>query len=90
MSTTHILVKGRVQGVGFRFYAMRLAESLALTGFVKNLPAGGVEIEVEGETDTINSFITKLQKGDLGRNIADIDVEWIPYQKKYESFDVRF
>ena len=48
----HIVFYGRVQGVGFRYYAVNKANQLGLTGWVKNLPDGTVEMEVQGEERT--------------------------------------
>ena len=57
----HIVFYGRVQGVGFRYYAVNKANQLGLTGWVKNLPDGTVEMEVEGEKPLIDQLIIFLQ-----------------------------
>lgn len=57
----HIVFYGRVQGVGFRYYAVNKANQLGLTGWVKNLPDGTVEMEVQGEEPLINQLIIFLQ-----------------------------
>lgn len=53
----HIVFYGRVQGVGFRYYAVNKANQLGLTGWVKNLPDGTVEMEVQGEEPLIDQLI---------------------------------
>lgn len=53
----HIIFYGRVQGVGFRYYAVQKANQLGLTGWVKNLYDGSVEMEVEGEEPLIDQLI---------------------------------
>ncbi len=53
----HIYVDGRVQGVGFRFRTMQFAIQLKLTGWVRNLDDGRVEMEVQGEREKIDHFI---------------------------------
>lgn len=57
----HIVFYGRVQGVGFRYYAVNKANQLGLTGWVKNLPDGTVEMEVQGEESLIDQLIIFLQ-----------------------------
>lgn len=57
----HIVFYGRVQGVGFRYYAANKANQLGLTGWVKNLPDGTVEMEVQGEEPLIDQLIIFLQ-----------------------------
>ena len=60
-SREHIVFYGRVQGVGFRYYAVNKANQLGLTGWVKNLPDGTVEMEVQGEEPLIDQLIIFLQ-----------------------------
>ena len=57
----HIIFYGRVQGVGFRYYAVQKANQLGLTGWVKNLYDGSVEMEVEGEEPLIDQLLIFLQ-----------------------------
>ena len=57
----HIVFYGRVQGVGFRYYTVNKANQLGLTGWVKNLPDGTVEMEVQGEEPLIDQLIIFLQ-----------------------------
>ena len=57
----HIIFYGRVQGVGFRYYAVNKANQLGLTGWVRNLPDGTVEMEVQGEKPLIDQLIIFLQ-----------------------------
>lgn len=57
----HIFFYGRVQGVGFRYYVVQKANQLGLTGWVKNLYDGSVEMEVEGQEELIDQLIIFLQ-----------------------------
>ena len=59
----YIVVKGRVQGVGFRFFTINIASKYNLTGSVRNMDNGMVEIEVQGEKNTIDNFISEIKKG---------------------------
>jgi acylphosphatase len=86
----HILVNGRVQGVGFRWFAMHEAERLGITGYVKNLPAGSVEIFAEGERETVQYFKQILQEGPRFGRVEGLDFKEMPFQNKYRSFSVEF
>ena len=85
----HIIYTGSVQGVGFRFTAEGLASVLNLTGFVKNLPDGNVEVVAEGEEGVLMDFIGKI-KGRLGGYIQDTDISWFPASGEFSSFEIRF
>lgn len=63
MIRAHILVQGRVQGVGFRQFTYRAAVELELTGWVRNLPDGQVEIVAEGEELPLTSFMSLIRQG---------------------------
>ena len=75
----HIYFSGRVQGVGFRFQARYLARSLKLTGWVKNLWDGRVEMEVQGENAVIQRFLHQL-KSERYIVIREMEVEHIPLE----------
>lgn len=73
----HIYVSGRVQGVGFRYRTYYLAESLGLTGWVRNLYDERVELELQGREADMNLLFRKLQENSF-IEIEDCDVERIP------------
>ncbi len=77
MIRRHILFYGRVQGVGFRFYSVSKARQLGLTGWVKNLYDGSVEMEVQGGEREIQELISFL-KGRRYIEIVDMDVREMP------------
>ena len=76
----HIFFYGRVQGVGFRYYAVQKANQLGLTGWVKNLYDGSVEMEVEGQEEVIDQLIIFLQNRTYIW-IERIDAKKIPLQQ---------
>ena len=80
---------GRVQGVGFRYTAYRLAGGFDLTGYVRNLPDGSVESVVEGEADEIDAFLTALSDH-MGGYIHRRTQQTAPAGGAFRSFDVRF
>ena len=86
----HIVVSGIVQGVGYRYFVSRLAGKWELTGWVKNLPAGEVEIEIEGPRGLIESLIKDLWTGNAWATVRDIDVRWEKYTGKYDGFDITY
>jgi len=90
MEKEHFFISGIVQGVGFRWYVQRIAKSLNLTGWVKNLPDGRVEVLVEGEKGEIESFVKKLKEGYLGRNIKEIQRFKEKGEKSYNDFSIVF
>ncbi len=84
-----ILFKGMVQGVGFRFTASRMARSLLLNGFVKNLEDGNVEVRLEGNRKNINLFIEGIQDSMRGY-IADMEMEWDESGNEFMDFQIKF
>jgi acylphosphatase len=67
------LIAGRVQGVGFRFFAQRTASRLGLLGWVRNLPNGGVEVEAQGDPNSLTSFESALRQGPRGAQVANFE-----------------
>ena len=63
MAPLHLRVTGRVQGVGFRWYARTEAERLGLSGWVRNRPDGSVELAVDGPEDARQEFLAAVRRG---------------------------
>jgi acylphosphatase len=90
MTGAHIRVVGRVQGVGFRYFAMRHANDYGLKGYVKNLADGSVEVRVEGEKDVIKHYTKILEEGP-GYSLVDyVDFSFEPYTAKFQKFSVEY
>ena len=68
------VVRGRVQGVGFRYFAERAARELGVRGWVRNRPDGTVETLAEGETEVLDRYLDRLRKGPLGSRVDAVDV----------------
>ena len=85
----HAYYSGSVQGVGFRFTAERLAVSLNLNGWVKNLKDGRVEVMCEGRKELLEEFAKKIN-GAFGGYIKDADMDWGEATGEFEGFDIRF
>ncbi len=87
MTGRHVFFEGRVQGVGFRWTTKNIARGYEVTGWVKNLPDGRVELQACGETDEVEAFLEAIQESDLKSHIRKIDVRAIPHFVA-TSFDI--
>jgi acylphosphatase len=86
----HIVISGRVQGVAYRFFAEKRAVSLNLTGWVRNLYDGRVEVLAEGDRTNLEQFVAELGKGPRLALVDDIDVRWEDYTGEFPSFMITF
>jgi acylphosphatase len=84
----HILVSGRVQGVFFRDHTHKWARSLLVTGWVRNVDDGNVEIIAEGERENIESLISHLEEGPPLAIVENIDVDWQDYKGEFLDFRI--
>jgi len=78
MARRRIIVHGRVQGVGFRYYIQRVAEALVVAGWTRNLPDGTVEIEAEGPDDRVEALISAARQGPSYSRVTSVDVTPLP------------
>jgi acylphosphatase len=90
MIARRFFVSGRVQGVGFRFFAIANAGELGITGWVKNLPDGRVEIHAEGESEPIKEFYKRLSRGPLSAVVVSVDVKKEAPTGSFRSFMVKY
>jgi acylphosphatase len=74
----HLWLSGRVQGVGFRYYARRQAATLGLGGFVRNLSDRRVEVVAEGPVAEIETFLQALREGPPGAVVREVVTVWEP------------
>jgi len=80
---------GRVQGVGFRFTVREISDSLGITGWVKNLKDGRVEIVAEAEEGLLHQFLTKINEY-LSNYITDTEITWHKATQEFNGFTIRF
>ena len=85
----NIKYAGHVHGVGFRFTARSVAAHYDMTGYVKNIPDGTVEVVSEGERKTIESFFADLGSR-MSYYIREADIEWSSASGEFKAFDVCF
>ncbi len=83
-----MIVKGRVQGVGYRAFAARVASKIGLQGGVRNLEDGRVELDVEGTKTHILILIDELRKGPPAAHVMAVDVEWGKATGRFSEFRV--
>ena len=87
----HLYVSGSVQGVGFRWHAERIARRIrGVTGFVRNLSDGRVEVVVEGDEALLHQFKKDLEEGILHRNIDSVETINEPYTGEFSDFSIIF
>ena len=72
LTRRHVFVRGLVQGVGFRWFAKELAESLGLSGWARNREDGSVEAEVEGTPAAVDEFVRRLRDGNPAARVNEI------------------
>lgn len=84
-----IVVKGMVQGVGFRYYVFTRAVRIGLRGYVANLYNGDVEIEAEGERSLIEELLREVRVGPRAAHVADVAVNWKTPERRYQGFEIR-
>ncbi|MCD6363323.1 MAG: acylphosphatase [Synergistetes bacterium] len=83
-------IYGLVQGVGFRYFVKREARSLGITGWVRNMPDGSVEVIAEGEKNALKLLLSLLHKGPSFAIVDRVDYVWKDYTGEFSEFGVRY
>jgi acylphosphatase len=83
------VVKGEVQGVGFRWAVQRQAGELGLTGYAENLPDGSVRVEAEGDPDRLDQLEAFLHQGPHWAEVASLDSQRAPATGEFRGFQAR-
>ncbi|MFP4472814.1 MAG: acylphosphatase [Candidatus Omnitrophota bacterium] len=89
MKQAHIYFEGIVQGVGFRYTAQRYARDIGLTGWVRNLPDGRVEMKAEGEKSGIQDLIRRIEAHFSG-SLRDKELYWQDQVEHFHEFKIVF
>jgi acylphosphatase len=84
----HLIVHGRVQGVGFRYYVQEKAHLYGIRGWVKNRFDGTVEIEAEGEEENLRLFLESVREGPRFAYVENLEVDRMAGLKNYEGFAI--
>ncbi|MCF7818332.1 MAG: acylphosphatase [Kiritimatiellales bacterium] len=90
MKRMQVLFSGMVQGVGFRYTVCRIAKSFSVTGFVRNLGSGEVEVVAEGSEQELVGFLDGIQGSSLGAHITRTTLRWATATDEYEQFGILF
>lgn len=85
-----MILAGRVQGVAYRYFAEKRAVSLGVTGWVRNLYDGRVEVVAEGERANVELFLEELRKGPRLAQVEDVEVRWEEPTGEFAAFSIRF
>ncbi|MGB9552861.1 MAG: acylphosphatase [bacterium] len=88
--TVKVIIKGYVQGVGFRYWAYRHATALGIKGYVRNCSDGTVEVLASGEAQDVEQFLRVLSRGPSGAIVEELEIKDISGPVKYSSFFIRY
>ena len=90
MARLQTFVSGAVQGVGFRYFAMNAAHELGITGWVRNLYDGSVQVVAESSREALEAFLKQLRRGPHSGRVDEVRDSWFAYQGEFDRFEVRF
>lgn len=85
----HVYYNGRVQGVGFRLTAREIADELGITGWVKNLGDGRVEVVAEADENSVKAFLESIT-AHFSKYIQDTEVRWDAATGEFKEFAIAF
>lgn len=88
-AAVHMVIEGLVQGVGFRWFVARHANSLGLRGFVKNSYDGTVEVEVEGDRALLEALVKEVRIGPRSAHVTNFVLEWKHPTHQFTHFEIR-
>jgi acylphosphatase len=83
-----VIIGGRVQGVGFRYFVQENAHKFQIKGYVKNVPGGSVEIDAEGESKFMDKFLQACRRGPIYAHIETFTIHDVP-EYGYTRFRIR-
>ena len=89
ISAVQLHIKGRVQGVGFRYFAQDTAQELGLAGWVRNAPDGSVDAYAEGSREALEAWMSRLRQGPPLSKVEAIQPAWQTPQGSSTSFSIR-
>jgi acylphosphatase len=88
MLGAHVFITGRVQGVNFRWYTQREAQSLGVTGWIKNLSDGRVEAVFEGDSDIVHKIIAWCYAGHPSAGVDNVEVNYLAPTGEHSGFQI--
>lgn len=90
MDRFHAIISGRVQGVGFRYFAKANALMHGVSGYVKNLPEKSVEVVAEGDSEDLKKFLKALEKGPPTALVENVKVSWGKPTMEFKDFSIKY
>jgi len=84
----HVIITGRVQGVGFRYDTQWAAQRIGVHGWVRNRRDGSVEGVFEGEKERVNRMLDWCQHGSALARVDHVSLEWEPFNGEYTAFNI--
>ncbi|MGM0375503.1 MAG: acylphosphatase [Bacteroidota bacterium] len=88
MKRVRVIIDGRVQGVGFRYFVLENAQRYGIKGYVKNMPGGSVEVDAEGEREQLGQFLNVCRQGPPAARVDRFSVDDLPVFG-YSRFRIR-
>jgi acylphosphatase len=86
----HAIISGRVQGVGFRYFVIMAAVERDLTGWVRNLYNGTVEVVAEGEFEALETLLQLLREGPRGSFVDNVAYDWSVATHEFHTFSAGY
>ncbi len=83
------IVSGRVQGVGFRYFVLKVAGKLGVTGWVRNLGNGDVQVVAQGSAKALEELLLQLRRGPRAAYVQNVSVEWEDPDPNLDSFELK-
>jgi acylphosphatase len=90
IASLQVLYEGNVQGVGFRYTVKQIAKGFYLTGSVRNLPDGRVELQATGEDDELRAFLEAIEQSELCAHIRKQFQTPLPAPQNFHGFEIRY
>ncbi|WP_185762570.1 acylphosphatase [Bacillus methanolicus] len=90
MQQLRIIVSGKVQGVGFRYFTQMKANTYGITGWVRNQPNGNVEIIAEGNKDDLALFLASIKEGNPFSRVSHMEIEEVNEISGFTSFTIKY
>jgi acylphosphatase len=84
----HAIIEGRVQGVGFRYFVLEVAELLGINGWVRNRWDDSVEVVAEGERSVVEKLLDALSRGPRGAFVSAVKADWEKPTGEFHNFQV--
>lgn len=84
-----VVVRGGVQGVGYRYFARGQARALGLSGYARNLSDGTVEVVAEGPRAALEHLVAALWRGPAAAEVREVSTEWLAAEHTFDGFSIR-